>query len=109
MANAMISAQVGFTCIDLSTDSMPTSCSAMYGMVATIPVIATSSAMVDEPERARTKSAGVTKPCRCETDQSRSSTTNTIGYTMTVYGTAKKPPAPEANSSAGTATKVYAV
>src|SRR5258705_10812764 len=109
MANAMISAQVGLTCIDLSTDSMPTSCSAMYGMVATMPVIATSSAMVDEPDRARTKSAGVTKPCRWDTDHSRASTTNTNGYTITVYGTAKKPAAPEANSRAGTATNVYAV
>src|SRR5215475_10087491 len=109
MAKAMISAQVGSTCIDLSTASMPTNCRAMYGMVGTMPVMATSSAMVDEPERARTKSAGVTKPCRCDTDQSRTSGTNTSGYTMTVYGTAKKPPAPEANSSAGTATKVYAV
>jgi hypothetical protein len=34
---------------------------------------------------------------------------NTIGYTITVYGTAKNPAAPDANSSAGTATKVYAV
>ena len=62
IANATISAQVGLTCIDLRTDSMPTSCSAMYGIVATMPVIATSSAMVDEPDRARTKSAGVTSP-----------------------------------------------
>ena len=51
----------------------------MYGMVATMPVIATSSAIVDEPDRARTKSAGVTKPCRCDTDHSRHSTRNTSG------------------------------
>ena len=31
-----------------STASRPTSCSAMYGMVATIPVIATISARVGE-------------------------------------------------------------
>src|SRR5256885_4650550 len=105
----MISAQVVGTCMDLRTASMPTSCSAMYGMVATIPVTATSSAMVEEPDRARTKSAGVTNPCRCETDHSRASTTNTSGYTMTVYGTAKNPVAPAPNSSAGTATNVYAV
>src|SRR5438034_3896772 len=109
IAKAMMSAQVGLTCIALSTASMPTSCSAMYGIVATIPVTATSSAMVEEPDRARTKSAGVTKPCRCDTDHRRTRTTNTIGYTMTVYGTAKNPVAPAPNSSAGTATKVYAV
>ncbi|GAA3446755.1 hypothetical protein GCM10018955_61940 [Planomonospora venezuelensis] len=67
------------TPIDFSTASMPTSCSAMYGMVATMPVIATSSASVGEPKRARTKSAGVTKPWMCETDQSRISTRKTIG------------------------------
>ena len=63
----------------LSTASMPTSCRAMYGMVATMPVIATSSARIGEPNRLRTKSAGVTNPCRCETDQSRHSTRNTSG------------------------------
>ncbi len=40
-------------------------------MVATIPVIAISRASVGESYRVRTKSAGVTKPCRCDTDQSR--------------------------------------
>ena len=43
-----------------STASRPTSCSAMYGIVATMPVIATSSARIGEPKRPRTKSAGVT-------------------------------------------------
>ena len=42
------------------TASMPTSCRAMYGMIATIPVMATASASVGEPKRPRTKSAGVT-------------------------------------------------
>src|SRR2546429_9151429 len=65
--------------------------------------------MVEEPDRARTKSAGVTNPCRCDTDQSRARIANTIGYTITVYGTAKNPAAPAPNSNAGTATKVYAV
>ena len=67
------------TPIVLSTASMPTSCSAMYGMVATMPVIATSSASVGESKRVRTKSAGVTKPCRCDTDQSRTRTRKTSG------------------------------
>lgn len=58
---------------------MPTSCRAMYGIVATMPVTATSSASIEEPWRARTKSAGVTKPCTWLTDQSRISTRNTIG------------------------------
>ena len=44
---------------------------AITGIVATIPVIATSSASSGESNRVRTKSAGVTKPCRCDTDQSR--------------------------------------
>ena len=34
---------------------------------------------------------------------------NAIGKMMIVYGTAKKPSAPPPNSSAGTATNVYAV
>ena len=67
------------TPIVLSTASMPTSCSAMYGIVATMPVIAISSASVGDSNRARTKSAGVTKPCRCETDQSRTRTRKTSG------------------------------
>ncbi len=71
-----------------------------------MPVIATSSASVGEPNRARTKSAGVTNPCTCDTDQSRIRNRNTSGYTMIVYGTAKKPAAPAPNTSAGTATKV---
>jgi hypothetical protein len=40
-------------------------------MVAKMPVIAISSASSGESNRVRTKSAGVTKPCRCETDQRR--------------------------------------
>jgi hypothetical protein len=46
--------------IAFSTASMPTSCRAMYGIVATIPVIATISASEPEPKRPRMKSAGVT-------------------------------------------------
>src|SRR5690348_8781205 len=81
----------------------------MYGIVATIPVIAISSASVREPNRARTNSAGVTKPCRWDTDHNRISTRNTGGYVTTVYGIAKNPIAPAEYSSAGTATNVYAV
>ena len=44
----------------VSTAWMPTSCSAMYGMVARIPVPATASASPREPYLPRTKSAGVT-------------------------------------------------
>ena len=44
-----------------------------------MPVIAISRASVGEPNRVRTKSAGVTKPCRCETDQSRTTTRKTNG------------------------------
>src|SRR2546429_8889258 len=65
--------------------------------------------MVEEPDRARTKAAGVTNPWRCGPDQGRARIANTIGYTITVYGTAKNPAAPAPNSNAGTATKVYAV
>ena len=39
---------------------MPTSCRAMYGMVATIPVTATASESERDPCRPFTKSAGVT-------------------------------------------------
>jgi hypothetical protein len=77
--NATISGHAPGTRIVRSTASMPTSCSAMYGIVATMPVTATRRAIVDDPDRARTKSAGVTKPCRCETDHSRQSTRNTSG------------------------------
>jgi hypothetical protein len=38
---------------------IPVSCSAMYGRVATMPVIATSSASIADPCRPRTKSAAV--------------------------------------------------
>ena len=92
-----------------STACTPTSWSATYGMVATRPVIETTSAKARESNRARTKSAEVTKPCLCDTDQSRIRTRNTSGYSTMVYGTAKKPIAPAPNISAGTATKVYAV
>ncbi len=43
-----------------STAWMPTSCSAMYGMVAMKPVTATASERPREPNRPRTKSAVVT-------------------------------------------------
>ena len=56
----MISGHSPSTPIVRSTAPMPTSCSAMYGIVATMPVIAIISASVDEPWRPRTKSAGVT-------------------------------------------------
>ena len=62
------------------------------------------------PYRPPTKSAVVTKPWRCETDQSRLIRMKTMGYSTTVYGTAKKPlTAPVAHIAAGTATNVYAV
>jgi hypothetical protein len=79
IANAMTIGQWPFTPIASSVAWMPTSCSAMYGMVATMPVMATSRASVEEPNRARTKSAGVTNPCTCETDHSRISTRKTSG------------------------------
>ena len=44
-----------------------------------IPVIATSSAIVGESNRDRTKSAGVTKPRTWLTDHSRMTTRNTSG------------------------------
>ena len=46
---------------------------------ATIPVIATSRAIVGESNRERTKSAGVTNPRTWLTDQSRMTTRNTSG------------------------------
>ena len=42
------------------TTWMPTSCSAMYGIVARMPVTATASASGLESNRPRMKSAGVT-------------------------------------------------
>ncbi len=54
-----------------STAWMPTSWSAMYGIVARMPVRATASERPLEPKRPRTKSEVVTYPCLCETDQSR--------------------------------------
>ena len=78
-ANAMTIGQLPVTPIVLSTASMPTSCRAMYGIVATMPVSATSRAIVDEPKRPRTKSAGVTYPWVWLTDQSRITTRKTIG------------------------------
>ena len=44
----------------ISTDSMPTNCSAMYGMVARIPVTVTASPRPCEPYRPRANSATVT-------------------------------------------------
>ncbi len=43
-----------------STAWMPSRLRAMYGIVATTPVMATASARVGESNRARTKSAAVT-------------------------------------------------
>jgi hypothetical protein len=56
----MMSGHSPSTPIVRMTAPMPTSCSAMYGMVAAMPVIAIMSASVEEPWRPRTKSAGVT-------------------------------------------------
>ena len=44
----------------VSTDWMPTSCSAMYGIVARIPVAATASPNPWDPCRPRTNSPGLT-------------------------------------------------
>ena len=68
MTNAMIRGrslmnalpELGLTPSTISTDSMPTSCSAMYGIVARIPVNATARPRPREPYRPRMKSAGVT-------------------------------------------------
>ncbi len=70
--------------ITVSTDSMPTSCGAMYGMVARIPVTATASPRPCEPYRARTNSPGLTKPCARATDHSRGAKTKMTGNTMMV-------------------------
>lgn len=59
------------TPITSSTAWIPTSCSAMYGMVARMPVTATASERPFEPNRPLTKSEVVTYPCLCDTDQSR--------------------------------------
>ena len=47
------------TPITVSTAWMPTSCSAMYGISARMPVKAAASARPREPYRPRMKSAGV--------------------------------------------------
>jgi hypothetical protein len=67
-----------------STDWMPTSCRAMYGMRARMPVKATASPRPELPKRPMTKSAGVTYPCRLATDHMRGMSTNTIGHTKMV-------------------------
>ena len=77
-----------------STTWMPTSWSAMYGIVARMPVTATASASAPLSKRPRTKSAAVMYPCLCDTLHRRGITTKTNGYVMTVYGSAKKPSAP---------------
>ena len=48
-------------------------------MVATMPVIATTSARLEEPWRPRTKSAGVTKPRTCATDHMRIAASRATG------------------------------
>jgi hypothetical protein len=53
----------------LSSARMPSSCSAMYGIVARIPVSATASASDGDDSRARTRSAVVTQPLRLATVQ----------------------------------------
>ena len=60
ITNAMISGHSPEMPIVRMTAPMPTSWSAMYGIVATIPVSAIISASVGDPWRPRTKSAGVT-------------------------------------------------
>jgi hypothetical protein len=62
-ANATASGQAPGSPITRNTASMPMSCSAMYGIVARMPVTAMASPSVREPKRARTNSAGVTNPC----------------------------------------------
>ena len=59
-ANAMTSGQYPWIPMTVRTASIPSRLSAMYGMVATMPVMATASASVGEPNRPRTKSAVVT-------------------------------------------------
>lgn len=59
------------TPITSSTAWMPTNWSAMYGMVARMPVTATARDSPLEPNRPRTKSEVVTYPCLCETDHRR--------------------------------------
>ena len=71
-----------------------------------MPVNAIASDSDLESNRPCTKSAGVTYERRCETDHSRGRKMKIIGYRMIVYGTAKKPIALPAYSSAGTAMKV---
>jgi hypothetical protein len=61
------------------TACIPTSCRAMYGIVARIPVTATASESARLPYRPPTKSAGVTYPLRCDTDQSRAMKMKMIG------------------------------
>ncbi len=58
---------------------MPTSWSAMYGMVATMPVSATATDRVLESNRPRMKSEEVTYPCLWETDHSRGRKRKTSG------------------------------
>ncbi len=84
------------TPITSSTAWMPTSWSAMYGIVARMPVTATASESPLEPNRPRTKSEVVTYPCRWLTDHRRGRKVKTSGYTRIVYGTAKNPEAPAA-------------
>src|SRR4051795_9636624 len=60
MTNAMISGHSPETPIVRMTAPMPTSCRAIYGIVAAMPVMAIISASVGEPWRPRTKTAGVT-------------------------------------------------
>ena len=70
------------------------SCTAMYGMVAMMPTMATMVPTVREPNRARANSAAVTKPCAWATDQIRVLTRKTSGTVQSANGIAKKPNAP---------------
>jgi hypothetical protein len=72
------------TPITVSTDWMPTSCSAMYGISARMPVNAAASASPREPYLPRMKSAGVMYPCTRHTDQSLGRKMSTIGNTRIV-------------------------
>ena len=72
------------TPMTVRTDWMPTSCSAMYGISARMPVKAMASASPREPYRPRMKSPGVTQSCTRQTDHSRGRKMNAIGYAMIV-------------------------
>src|SRR5947207_542399 len=110
-ANASVSARSatgppGGTPRTVSNAWIPSSCNATYGIVASIPHTATAAASGGDENRARTTSAGVSRSLSAATRHSFGSTTNAIGYTMTVYGRANRPIPPVPYTSAGTARNV---